>query len=594
MLSFTPNNELVSARARLHDEVETVLDALARGVLPDAAEREHVDCKEEAGRRGAGGVLLPAEQHNIAAAEHLAGEVACFANTPGGGALILGVEDRTGALLGTNLEIDWLRHRIYQRVDVAPAVEERLVSGARLLVLWVAEAREPVEAPDGKLRWRTGGTCQPVDRAEWWLHRQDAAGLDPMAAVTDRTMADVPAGAILAIRRYLRADSDDESIHSDETSQGLLTRMGVLRPDGRLTQAGALAFCRSDRTLLSMLVLDVEGGDVLSTAPDLSHLSLIEQVAAIDDRLDVRNTAITVRGGFAEEQIRRLPPRAVREAVLNGVIHRDWMTAEPLTVVWTDADSALSVTSPGGFTGGITSQNLLTQRFARSPALADLFRALRLVDKGGLGVDRMTREMVALGHRRPVITELDGPYVRTRLVGGQPVVPVVDLMSRILPAVRRRDVRISLIVHTLLHRPYVTPALLTEVLQRPAEECAEALDAAAECRIGDAALITRYKDAWVLAPAALGVIDSPQARAMLRQRGILDYRRPADPGPVVRAWLSTHDRITSGDHAALTGLTPAGALGQLDRLVGDGLLRRGDGLGRNAHFAATPLLHDEI
>jgi predicted HTH transcriptional regulator len=62
---------------------------------------------------------------------------------------------------------------------------------------------------------------------------------------------------------------------------------------------------------------------------------------------------------------------------------------------------------------------VLTQRFARHPALADVFRALGLVEKQGLGVDRMYREMVALGHRPPVIVEDPGPRVRTRLVGGE-------------------------------------------------------------------------------------------------------------------------------------------------------------------------------
>lgn len=586
-LPFTPHASLVEARARLQLEVERVLSDLADGVLPDAAERAQVDCKEEAGRRGAGGVLLPAEPQNLAAAEHLAGEVACFANTPGGGALILGVEDRTGALLGTGLNVDWLRHRIYQRVDVAPAIEERTVEGVRLLVLFVAESREPVEAPDGKLRWRTGGTCQPIDRAEWWLHRQDTAGLDPMAAATDRTLDDVLPGAIVTARRYLRAQQDGEVLAADESPRGLLSRIGALRPDGRLTQAGALTFCASDRTWLSMIVLDVEGGDVLAAAPDLSGRSLIEQVAAIEDRLDARNTAITVRDGFGEEAIRRLPARAVREAVLNGVIHREWMSSEPLTLVWSEEDSALQVVSPGGFVGGISSDNLLTQRYARSPALADLFLALKLVDKGGLGVDRMTREMVTLGHRRPAITEIEGPYVRTRLVGGQPVVPVLNLMNRIQPAVRRRDVRVALITSTLLHRPFVTARSLVPVLQRSQAECAEALDAAAECRVSGDALVRQYKDVWMLSDAALEIVDTAQSRPLLKRRGLLDYRHPDDPASVARKWFADHDRITTGDQATMTGLTQAGALKQLERLTVDGLLRRGEGAGRNAHFTAT-------
>lgn len=587
MLPFSPESDLVEARAELRAEVDRALSALEQGQLPDEVERQRIDLKEEAGRRGSGGLLLPGDPHNLAAADQLAREVACLANTPGGGALVVGVEDSSGALLGAAMEPEWLRQRIYQRVDVAPAVEVRHVSGARLLVIFVAEAREPVEDQDGHLRWRTGKHCQPVDRAEWWLHRQDASGADPMAAVTTRTMLDVPDGALVAARRYLR-EAGAEPTTSGRSSTDLLTRLGVLRPDGRLTQAGALVFCASERTLLSLSVLDVEGGDVLSAPPDLSGLSLLEQLATVEQRLDAINTSVTLTGSFAEEPIRRLPPRAVREAVLNGVIHRDWLPTDPVEITWTAADSALRVVSPGGFVGGITPDNALTQRYARHPALADLFRALNLVDKQGLGVDRMVREMVVLGHRRPVLTEEAGARVRTRLAGGQPVVPVVELISAIQPRVRRRDVRVALIVHTLLHEPFVTPESLVDVLQRPAVETAEAIEAAAECRVGDQPLLRSVKDVWMLSGAALDLIDNRANRVVLRSRGVMTYRRPEDPRPVVRHWLAAHDRMTSGDHAAMTGLSAGGALRQLEKLAAEAFLLRGDELGRNAHFTAGP------
>jgi ATP-dependent DNA helicase RecG len=69
---------------------------------------------------------------------------------------------------------------------------------------------------------------------------------------------------------------------------------------------------------------------------------------------------------------------------------------------------------------------------------------------------------------------------------------------------------------------------------------------------------------------------------------MLTYRRPTAEGSrdVVRAWLASHTRITSGDYAALTGLTPAGAKRALDRLVPD-LLTRGPTVGRNAHYVAV-------
>jgi len=113
--TFQPGTELIADRASAAAAVTSCLDQLRRGVLPSDAERQRVDVKEEAGRRGAGGRLLPGGRENTKAADQLADEVASMANTPGGGALIVGIEDRTGDLLGTELDAEWLRHQIYRR-----------------------------------------------------------------------------------------------------------------------------------------------------------------------------------------------------------------------------------------------------------------------------------------------------------------------------------------------------------------------------------------------------------------------------------------------------------------------------------------------
>ena len=600
MSSFSPGADQVEARERLEVLVDGALVKLGAGVLPDAIEREQIDFKEEAGRRGPHGTLTVGDPHNEEAARHLANEVACMANTPGGGAIVVGVDDRSGRLLGAALDAEWLRHRVYEHVSVAPGVKERVVQGIRLLVLYIAQAREPVEDVSGRIRWRTGGHCTPVDRAEWWLSRQRDAGYDQMAAATQRTESDVAPGAVVAARRYLASWAKERGTDADGADTGgqspreLLTTLGVLDPEGRLSAAGALMFCPSDRTYIALSVLDVEGGELLAAPRDLAGRSLLEQIEWVDDRLDTLNTflRVTADPGFAQPSVRRLPPGAVREAVLNGVVHRDWMQPDPVEVTWIDEDSALQVVSPGGFTGGVTAENVLTQRHARYPALADLCRALHLVEKQGLGVDRMYRDMVVLGHRPPMIVEEPGPRVRTRLAGGPPVVPVVNLMSTVRPEPRQRDVRVALIIHTLLHHPFTTAGRLTGVLQREIPEVDEALETAADCLTGTEPLLVRYKDVWTLSRDAVSAAKRRTSYEDLHRRGVLTYIRPDInvAATIARDWLTDHERYTSGDHANFTGLTYAGARGQLERLEQAGLLVRGPGSGRNAHFAAGPAL----
>lgn len=589
-VSFQPGTELLGDRARTREAVEACLATLRSGVLPDDAERQRVDFKEESGRRGSGGRLLPGSPENTKAADQLADEVAAMANTPGGGALIVGVENRSGDLLGTELDAEWLRQQIYRRVDVAPDIEMVMERGIRLLVIYVAEAREPVEDTSDRLRWRVGASSVPVDRGEWWTHRQGRAGWDAMSRPSSLGLDHVTSGAVAVAREYLsRRDVSDE-VQQDlakAATPDMLRQIGVLTVDDHLTEAGALLFCPSPRPWLTWSRLDVEGGDILARDDPHQGLSLLEQIHRVEALLEAANDRVTISGEFAERTVRELPMRSAREAVLNGVVHRDWNLHEATTVTWVEEDVSLTVVSPGGFVGGINEDNVLAQRFSRSPALADAVRALGLVDKQGIGVDRMYREMVTLGHRPPLLIEEPGPRVRTRLVGGRPVVPVMRLTSRIQPVARQRDVQVALVVYTLLHRPFTTAEQMATVLQRTPSEAAEALETTYRCVIDGRPLIKPYKDAWLLSPDARRLVNGAKSdRELLRRLGVLWYVGPSpqDAPAIADAWLAAHDRITSGDYAALTGLTPAGARGALDRLVEDGRLVRGEVAGRNAHY----------
>ncbi len=440
-MAVQPGGEVWEDRRKLAAAVDKALALLLTGATADAAEVEGVDFKEEAGRRARGGVILPGQPRSDAVASQLADEAACLANTPGGGALIVGVAD-DGRAIGAASERDWLRHRIHERVDLAPAIEERfLPDGTRLLVIMVAESREPVENTKDQLRWRVGAGCAPIDRSEWWAERLRRQGSDPLAAETSKTLADITPGAMSAAKRLLRGTAKSDL--NDHSDREYLSRLGVLLPSGRLTAAGVHMFCPAPRTVLELAVLDVVGGDVISGPPDLSGLSLVEQLGEIEARLDVLDSSVVLQSGLQLEPVRRIPWPAVREALLNAIVHRDWLPLEPVHLTWVAADASLDVVSPGGFAGGVTSESVLSARYSRNPALADLARAMGLVERQGIGVDRMYREMVSLGHRPPTIRQEPGPQVRTRLVGGQPLPAVIASIGAVTPTERQRDLRVA-------------------------------------------------------------------------------------------------------------------------------------------------------
>ena len=578
---------ILSERRRdLEKQVAEILASYRDGQLHANRESASIDFKEEAGRRGAGGILLPGETRNAEAASKLADEVACFANTPGGGALILGVEDSHGTVLGTELDTEWLRQRIDEAVQVAPDIVEHHLGGAqglRVLVLYVPQAKEPVYDTGNKLRWRVGDHCKPIDRSVWWEHRENMREYDEMAQSTRYTPEDIPRSTMNYVRALLGADTA-------LTDREVLQRLGALRSDGKLSQAAALTLCPASRTLLELTIFDVPAGSILNTVRPDADLPLLEQIRQIEQALQNVNTQITLPTGFAHRTVRQVPENAVREAILNGIIHRDWNSSEPTDIRWITLDNTLVVRSPGGFYGGVTADNVLSNRSARYPALADLFRALTLVEKQGVGVDRMYQSMMVLGHLPPIFAEVAGPHIECTLVGGTPVLPVLEVASAIVPTARQKDVGIAIILSYLMQHPFITLKTLAERLQSSEESAALTLRAAEQTVIEGVPLVARLKEqqVWVLGEGALNLAQNARGE---NDHYVLPYlsRSSQAMHDVIRTWCDLTGAITTGDLMELTHIARGTAKRALDALVDEGTLRQ-EGQGRSTRYV---MVHQE-
>jgi ATP-dependent DNA helicase RecG len=216
-----------------------------------------------------------------------------------------------------------------------------------------------------------------------------------------------------------------------------------------------------------------------------------------------------------------------------------------------------------------------------------------LVERSGVGVDRMYREMVSLGHRPPTIREEAGPRIRCRLVGGRPLLSVLAVTAGLEPAARRRDVRVALTLYAVLRDGYVTPGTLAVLLQVPVGEAEEAFDAVAECELNGTPVLRATIHGVHLPGATLTRLATAddQALAIAKRRGLLTWWRPDASAAerLVTGYLAAVGRISSGDIAEITGLSNPAALHLLRRLEAAGTITRGGPVarGRNAHFVAA-------
>jgi ATP-dependent DNA helicase RecG len=453
------------------------------GTLARDAETAMVDFKIEEGRWDRTGVFVSVGSRHEPAARQLAREAACLANTTTGGVLVVGVEDgRAGsaALVGAESDGDWLRRRIHAltQPNLTVDVEEIHESGARLLLVNVSDALAETYAGN-RLRTRVGTDCVELtgDRAREFLEVR--RGYDWSAEPSGiRLSQATPAAIDSAAGHYARKHGTGHL-----GSRELASRLRVLVDDAddpELNRAGALLLCpfEPSMTQIDLLVTTSEGAasrmrirDVAPILPlyDRVMLTLLDTVFPGQSRLI----------GGENQTIRALPDLALREAIVNAIMHRDYRIDRATIVALAIGEPAdvLKVRSPGGFLPSVSPSRLLaTQSTPRNPALAEAVRRLGLAEGEGVGIDSMFRVMLRDGHPEPEIVEDPGEVV-VRLSGGAPDLRVRELFDGF--ARRRRaleeDVRAAIAVDVLTRHPVLRPERLAEVSQTTRDDAARTL-----------------------------------------------------------------------------------------------------------------------
>lgn len=146
----------------------------------------------------------------------------------------------------------------------------------------------------------------------------------------------------------------------------------------------------------------------------------------IYDRKDVRNDLLTqfneavnflkkhlnIRSeirGFDRHDIYEIPLDALREAIVNAIIHRDY-TIKGTSIYVMIYDDRVEIENPGKLLSGVTIKNLAKSSARRNPIIADLFHRTGKVERLGSGIKRMRDLTREAGLKDPVF-EID-PFFR--------------------------------------------------------------------------------------------------------------------------------------------------------------------------------------
>jgi len=410
--------------------------------------------------------------------ELLADAVVCLANSEGG-RIVAGVADRpgkAGSVVGVSseLSIDVVVRGIFDRTrpSLSVPVEEAAFEGRRLLVITVPRGATFYANAKGTATRRVGTECQPFPPEQQRQALASRGLYDWSAEVCGEAESAVSLDELARLRDLLRAAGKDDVASLDD--RRLLRDLRLVTLDGSLTRAGLLLLGRQDVIRAAVPTYGYAYQYRRSPGSEaVAHLRETRPVLAGIERLldavEARRTVhpINISGGV-QLQLYDYPASAVRELVVNAMVHRDYEAEGSVEVE--HSPERLVVSNPGGLVFGVTPQNILTHPSTpRNRLLLEVVTSLQVAERTGQGVDRVYREMLRAGKPPPVYRD-DGARVEVTMPGGTGNEPFTRFVSTELDRALAADLEILLALDHLRYQRTLTAEELAPRIQRaPAE-----------------------------------------------------------------------------------------------------------------------------
>ncbi|MBI4309556.1 MAG: putative DNA binding domain-containing protein [Candidatus Omnitrophica bacterium] len=158
------------------------------------------------------------------------------------------------------------------------------------------------------------------------------------------------------------------------------------------TNAGILLFGKNPRYFLPgayIQYLRFKGAHLTDSPVDQAEISgdLLGVLRELDVRVKTNiNTVLETVSVLRERMISDYPELAVRELLMNAVMHRDYESNTPIRLYW--FEDRVEIQSPGGLYGEVTPENFMRTNSYRNPVIAEAMKALGYVNRYGYGIQR--------------------------------------------------------------------------------------------------------------------------------------------------------------------------------------------------------------
>lgn len=321
--------------------------------------------------------------------------ISALSNTKGG-TIIVGVDEDKNEIIGVEIgktTIESLANYIKQHTDpsVFPQLIVNAVDDKKIVVVEIPESMEKPVLFKGRAYKRVGKSSHKISSAEIRKLVVESKKVYWDGQVcTDAGLDDIDEEKInwfLDERFTARKVSPPAGMNVGDFLRNISCAK-IVNKEVMLTNSAVLFFSKNPQMFIPFRILCARfRGDELSrTTIDSLDCSgtLWEMLKQAEEFIRKNVRLFGFRTGLSFRRIDKseYPAEAIREIILNALIHRDYTVPSDIRIFV--FDSRIEIINPGKFPEGVTPQKPL--HIPRNPILCQLMREIGYIEKYGTGI----------------------------------------------------------------------------------------------------------------------------------------------------------------------------------------------------------------
>ena len=336
--------------------------------------------------------------------------ISAFSNTKGG-IILLGV-DRKGSITGVepvSRFLEDLTNRIVNKISIYPEIETIDIRGKRVIAFKVTRSGFPVSY-EGRYYERVGNTTREMKPQKLRAFILSSMPWDSIAG--DFSFDEIDAETVNRFVRLAVANKRLTDLSLNEPLRTILEKLEFIS-DGKLTNGAILLFGMNPQKYFINHCVRIGRFKTETTIID-DKWAKGNLFLQFEETLNILKQYIAVRyeiKGIQREDIWDYPIPALREAILNALIHRDYFNVAVFTQIKA-YDDHIWITNHGGLPEGISLHELTKphKSHPRNPLIAKAFYLAGYIEQYGSGTIRMVEWMKEAGLPEPEFKEEMGGF----------------------------------------------------------------------------------------------------------------------------------------------------------------------------------------